>query len=106
MTAETPVNKDSFFLLPRGAQLMVAYVLTNELFHFELMKSDGDMVALRGAGWLNVTPSATHGFVNGEFSDSTWQGFEDMEDSILGSVTATEMDRYKARKGKAYPWLW
>lgn len=108
MTTEAvvPVSKDAFFQLPRGAQLVVAYALMNDLFDLELMKTDTDMAALVNVGWLTIKPSYGHGIVNGEFSEKVWQAFEAFEDSIMSAVSQQEMERFILRKGKAYPWLW
>lgn len=105
-TVVLPVTKEGFSKLPRGAQLLVAYVLTNDLFSLELSKTDADMIALANAGWIEVKPSFTHGIVNGQFSDQQWQGLEDIEAAVMATVSKDELERYKMRKGKAYPWLW
>lgn len=101
-----PVSKETFLQLPRGAQLVVAYALMNDLFDMELMKTDADMAALVNVGWLTIRPSYGHGIVNGEFPDKVWQAFEAIEDSIMSGISDQEMERFKSRKGKAYPWLW
>ncbi len=109
MTAEKtiwPVTKDTFFKLPRGAQLLVAYVLINDLFKLQLQINDEDMIALRSVGWLDAGLAVTHGIVNSEIAENIWQGFEAIEDDIMASISEDEMERYVARKGKSYPWLW
>jgi hypothetical protein len=109
MTAETttwPVNKDTFFQLPRGAQLLIAYVLINDLFNLQLQKNDADKTALVNVGWLLVRPTTTHGILDAEFPENIWQGFESIEDQIMASINEDEMARYTARKGKSYAWLW
>ncbi|MBX3151985.1 hypothetical protein KF728_17640 [Candidatus Obscuribacterales bacterium] len=104
-TAE-PVTAENFHKLPRGSQLLIAYALFNDVWKIQLLRTDRDILALLNSGWLVAKPSGAHGFVNGVFEDSTWAAFETIEDKILGSVTDGEMERFVARKGKEYPWLW
>lgn len=108
MATETavPVTAENFHKLPRGSQLLIAYALFNDVWQVQLLRTDRDMLALLNCGWLVAKPSGAHGFVNGVFEDSIWTAFETIEGTILGGVTDAEMERFVARKGKEYPWLW
>ena len=106
MTEATATSKESFFKLPRGSQLLVAYALINDKWELQLMKSDRDMLGLVNVGWLVANPSSTHGIVNCNFPDDIWDGFESIETNILDSISEDDMARYGQRKGKEYPWLW
>lgn len=103
---ELPVTAENFHKLPRGSQLLIAYALFNDLWNIQLLRTDRDILALLNCGWMVAKASGAHGFINGVFEDSTWAAFETIEDKILGSVTDNEMERFVARKGKEYPWLW
>jgi len=101
-----PVTAENFHKLPRSAQLLIAYALFNDLWEIQLLRTDRDFLALVNSGWLIAKPCGAHGFVNGVFEDSTWAAFETIENKIFDGVTNNEMERFVARKGGEYPWLW
>ncbi len=104
--ATTPVSFESFVKLPRGAQLLVAYCLVNDLFDVQLLRNDQDMLALAQYGWMVLAKTSIHGVFECSFPESTLHDLEKVEGKILASISEQEMERYKARKGKEYPWLW
>ncbi len=106
ITDAIPVSFENFVKLPRGAQFFVAYCLLNDAFDLQLLMNDQDMQALVEYGWLVPSKSTTHGIYDCSFPDSTLLKLEEFESKILSSITEEEMDRYKSRKGKEYPWLW
>lgn len=102
----TTVNAENFFKLPKGSQVFVAYALTHDVWEMQLLKTDRDMLPLLNFNWLVVMPTTTHGVVNGHFPDEVWLALETFEDKVMNSVSRSEMERFIARKGKEYPWLW
>lgn len=99
-------STEKFFKLPRGAQLMVAYALVNDQWDLQLLRNDPDGLALREAGWLQEKQAKIKGFGVFEFSDDAWEKMQSIREQVLGSITEDELDNFKSRKSKAYPWLW
>jgi hypothetical protein len=100
---------ETFRKLPRGAQLLIAYFLYNKLWELQLLEKDPDAQALVAIGWLvakrrgveKITGCKTY-----EFSEAGADGIDSIRDEILASVIGEEMEHYKRRKDKLYPWLW
>lgn len=103
---QTTVSSEAFFRLPRGAQLLIAYALLNDLWDMRLMRNDPDMHSLKAHGWLVCKVTTTVGVLHCQFPEAVWNGLEGIEEAVLGSISEDEMERFKARKSKAYPWLW
>ena len=103
MTAATLVDYGD---LPRGAQLLLAYSLYNDLDVIPLMKKDPDGKALVSGGWLEEKPCKILGVSNFEFSEPAFKRLMEISDHILKSVSEEELEHYKDRKKATYPWLW
>lgn len=108
MVSETG-KTDTFRKLPRGAQLLVAYCLYNKQWELQLMEQDPDAQALVGIGWLVGRRRGVErimGCKSYEFTDAGADAVESMRSDILASVREEELEYYKLRKSKLYPWLW
>lgn len=100
---------DAFKKLPRGAQLLVAYCLYNKMWEVQLMEQDPDAQALVGIGWIIGRRRGNEkimGCKSFEFTDAGADAVEGMREDVLASVREEELENYKQRKGKLYPWLW
>lgn len=85
---------------------MVAYALVNDQWDLQLLRTDPDGLALREAGWLMEKQAKIKGFGLFEFSDDAWENMQSIREQVLGSITEDELDNFKSRKSKSYPWLW
>lgn len=100
---------DTFKKLPRGAQLLVAYCLYNKQWELQLMEKDPDAQALAAIGWIAGRRRGVEkimGCKTYEFTDAGADAVDAMRDDILASVREEELEAFKLRKNKLYPWLW
>lgn len=73
------------------------------------MEQDPDALALVGIGWLVGRRRGVEkimGCKSYEFTDAGADAVESMRTDILASVREEELEHYRLRKGKLYPWLW
>ncbi len=112
MTNTAPSNTSSsrnaldFAKLSRGAQILLAYILYEQLDDVQLLKSDPDGTALFEGGWLQEKKDKIHGVVIFELTSEGSDKLNKIEERVLSSISEDELDSYKGKKNTYYPWLW
>ena len=95
-----------FGQLPRGAQLLLAYIVYDRLDEVQLLKSDPDGLALLDGGWIKERPCRIFGVTAYQLSNEGMDKLDKIEDRVLSSVSEDELESYKDKKKAIYPWLW
>lgn len=105
-TKSANISMADLIVLPKNAQLLLAYCLTRDYSEITLLTSDSDVDGLRDAGWLISMPCSTLGILCFKFRPEMWKRLVSISHTFLKRQLLVEVESYRRGKSALYPWNW